>query len=308
MRTAGPTAVVAYLVLAVGSVAGLCWLAPLEYSTGRWLGIAPVLAAVVPALIDSYVVLSVMTGRDRRWSLPIAAISGGVGQLHAANVLPEADPAVRAKVATLAVVLAVLVTARLKPLVLAVIAGVHQARHDAAEMAHQRAVELAQMRAADEVRADAERAVTEAREAAEESRRRAVELAEQVTAERSAWAVERAELRATLTARAEAQDGPPPARREPSRRPTRTAKSQVAAEVAEGLTESEVAVLGYMLGRGEVQRQAIVEETGIPLGTVKRAITTLSAKRLIVACAVRGQYRSVDPILGSDEPSEAVAE
>lgn len=160
--------VAARIALTVGSLAGLGWLAPLEHGTGVWLGLHPWHAVVVPALIDSYVVLSVLTARDRRWSLPIAGISGLVGQLHAADVLPGTDDTVRGWVAALAAVIAVCVTARLKPLVAEVVAAVRaeentaraareaheQAARDAAwteaQRAHERA--LAREQAAHEMR------------------------------------------------------------------------------------------------------------------------------------------------------------
>ena len=152
-----PLIVAAYTALTFGSIAGLCWLAPLEYGTGRWLGLAEVLAVVVPCLIDSYVALSVLTGRDRQWALPIAGLSGGVGQLHAAGVLPATSRSVRAWVATLAVVLAVAVTARLKPLVHQVVDAVHAAV--AAELAAAEAAQDARTAAAQEAaRADAQAA------------------------------------------------------------------------------------------------------------------------------------------------------
>lgn len=167
--------------------------------------------------------------------------------------------------------------------------------------------------AADRVTAEAARAVSEARDAARASHQRAETLASSLAAEQSARAAEVAGLQAAVTAHVTAHEvvsepartAHPTARREPKRRPTRTAKTQVAAEIAEGLTDSEVAVLSYMLGRGPVQRQTVVEDTGIPLGTVKRAVAQLAVKGHVVACAARGQYRSVSPDLATDEPMAA---
>ena len=161
----------AYVMLTAGSAAGLCWLAPLEYRTGCWLGIPEGLAAVVPTLIDSYVVLSVLTARDRRWALPVAALSGGVGQLHAAGVLPETSVLVRGWVAALAVLLAVCVTARLKPLV-GVVVRTHReglaAERAATEAAHLARTESAREAARVDAQAAHERDLEAARVAHEQ--------------------------------------------------------------------------------------------------------------------------------------------
>lgn len=181
--------VAARAALTIGSAAGLVWLAPLEYGTGCWLGLHPAQALAVPALVDSYVVLSVLTARDRRWSLPIAGVSGLVGQLHAAEVLPGGDPAVRGWVAALAALVAVAVTARLKPLVAEVVAAV-RTEHEAAETAR----EAARLAAAEAAR-------RAARDAEEDAHRRALEADRAAHEQRLAEAAHAADLAARATPR-----------------------------------------------------------------------------------------------------------
>ena len=162
---------VTYACLGLGSAAGLAWLAPLEYRTGQWLGLGAILAVVVPALIDSYVALAVLTARDRVWALPVAAVSGMVGQLHAAGVLPEGSVRVRAEISVLAVLLAVCVTARLKPLAGEIVrahATGLAAERDRAHAAEEARTARSQAHALEIVRLEAEgvRAQAQAHEAA----------------------------------------------------------------------------------------------------------------------------------------------
>jgi hypothetical protein len=262
--------------LTIGTIAGLLWIAPMEYGTGRYLGLGVQHAAVIPALVDSYVALSLVVGRDRRWSLPLAGVSGLVGQLHAADLLPPSDH-VRYGVAALAVALAVVVVARLKLLSTAILAYLKAMAEG--ETAAVRAAELAERQAA---------------AVAERDRLAAAEMAERVAkakAERQA-AEATAERAATAT----------PTDTRPAKR---TAKPQAKRHVHPGLTEADMDVLTAMLGQGEMGRAAIVLASGRPEGTVKVALSKLVRLGHVEAVeGRRGHYLAVEPTV--TESAEAV--
>lgn len=271
--------VAARVALTLGSIAGLGWLAPLEWSTGVWLGLDGAdkwQAIVVPLLIDSYVVLSVLTERDRKWALPIAGVSGLVGQLHVAGVLEEGDKTTRGVIAALAALIAVAVTARLKPLVSDVITSVRSewAAEDAARQAH----ELAAQHAA---RLEEEAAHQRAQEAHETAHRRDME---------------RIEKEAAL---AHARATPQPAR------PTRTVRTPSRARARKATARAAQNADDLQL-RSRVRAQ--FEEsvrTGTPMdnATLARAlfsVTDADPKQLRAAAAAASRWRRA-----VDQPTEA---
>lgn len=345
MSTRKPRDYVATTTLIAGESCAMLLLAPAEYLGAVYVGFPRATAWCVTGLVYAVVTAAIRVGRLIPFAFSLIWASGLAGVIHQAQERARLDkvPLDRARVLLAVFVVSLIVAAMVGLWQLSrwmhdrvakadaddaekratedqerrqaqeraeqqrqyrrlqAERQAHELAQEAAEASHRRAVELAQARASSEVQEAAERAVAEAEALAELSHRRADELAAELAQERTERAVELAQARAELTALAVQ----PTARREPKRRPTRTAKTQVTAEIAEGLTDSEVAVLSYMLGRGPVQRQTVVEDTGIPLGTVKRAVAQLAVKGHVVACAARGQYRSVSPDLATDEPMAA---
>jgi hypothetical protein len=77
-------------VLAVVPAAGaLALLAPLEYSAGRWVGLAPAHAVTVTVVVEGFTALAVAAGRLVWLALALCSASAGVGLARSAYV--EAD-------------------------------------------------------------------------------------------------------------------------------------------------------------------------------------------------------------------------